>query len=354
MFDALIVGQGIAGSCLAYQLMSRGLKICIIDEDFKWAACRVAAGVLNPITGKRLVKSWRSDVALPFAKDFYTKVQKEFGETFFFDRQILQMCKSQEEIELWHKRTEDELYSPFLSAWQAPETQQNLNDNFGSFIINFAAWVEAPHAMDCFRKYFLERGVLRLEYFDYSKMQIEKDFVKYGEISAKKVVFCEGWRAVDNPYFNWLPYRPARGEILTIKSEVDFGDHIIHREKWLMKRSGNLYRCGSTWDRENFRLDSTTTDGSAELAKALPSIIKNAPFEIIDHENGVRPCTATTRPHLGKHPTFENLYSFNGFGSKGYVLSPYFASHFADYLQGKCELDKEADLARHIRKFFNK
>ena len=90
----------------------------------------------------------------------------------------------------------------------------------------------------------------------------------------------------------------------------------------------------------------------AELSKMLAQLLPNSKFEIVRQEAGVRPCTATTRPHLGVHPKFKNLYSFNGFGSKGYALSPYFASHFAEYLLEGGELDKEADLSRHVRKFF--
>ncbi|MBP3525078.1 MAG: FAD-binding oxidoreductase, partial [Opitutales bacterium] len=62
--------------------------------------------------------------------------------------------------------------------------------------------------------------------------------------------------------------------------------------------------------------------------------------------------TATTRPHLGAHPACGALMSFNGFGSKGFALSPYFARHFADWIFGKTALDPEADLSRHIRKFW--
>lgn len=350
--DYIIVGQGIAGSNLAMHLLERGKKIAVIDDDWSGAACKVAAGVLNPITGKRLAKSWRSETAMPYAKKYYATLQEKFGEKFFFDRQILQLCKSTEEAELWHKRKGDAEYSSFLSEYNPPRAFPKLNDNFGSFFINFAAWVEAPHAMNLLRKHLASCGVLSLEKFDYSRLEIGADFVKYKNFKAGNIVFCEGWRAVENPYFNWLPYRPARGEILTVKIEENVSEHIIHREKWLMKYKGNLYRNGSTWDRVNFRNNIATPEARAELEKVLPSIIGKIPFEIAEQESGVRPCTATTRPHLGRHPKFQNLYSFNGFGSKGYALSPYFAKHFAEFLEGETSLDKEADLARHVRKFY--
>jgi glycine/D-amino acid oxidase-like deaminating enzyme len=355
MLDAIIVGQGIAGSCLALSLIKRGKKILIIDDDWKGAACKVAAGVLNPITGKRLAKSWRSDTALPFAKQFYKELQEELGEEFYQERKILQLCKSQEEAELWAERKNDPEYSDFLSNKSEPNSYDPLNDNFGSFLINFAAWVEAPAAMKALRKYFLEQGILNLEPFDYSQIKPKGcDGFSYKILNTKRIIFCEGWRAIDNPYFNWLPYRPAKGEILNIVTPVDLGEHIIHREKWIMKFKNQVYRCGSTWDRINFRNPKPTATAKEELFNALPKIIgKNTPFHTFTHEAGVRPCTATTRPHLGEHPTAKGLYSFNGFGSKGYALSPYFANHFARYLDGEIELDSEANLSRHVKKFFN-
>ena len=356
MLDALIIGQGIAGSCLALEFLKRGKKIMLIDDDWNGAACLVAAGVLNPITGKRLVKSWRSETALPFAKKFYENLQHELGEIFYQERKILQLCKSEEEAELWSKRKSESAYADFLSEKSDPKTYAPINDNFGSFLINFAAWVEAPSAMKTLRKYFLERGILNLECFDYSKITRESGgSFSYKILKTKRIIFCEGWRAIDNPYFNWLPYRPAKGEILSIVTPADLGEHIIHREKWIMKFKNQVYRCGSTWDRVNFRNSQPTTEAKEELAKALPNIVgKDTPFRIFEHEAGVRPCTATTRPHIGEHPSERGLFSFNGLGSKGWALSPYFAEHFVKYIYGETELDAEANLARHTRAFFGK
>lgn len=354
MLEAIIVGQGIAGSCLALEFLRRGKKIIIIDDDWKSAACLVAAGVLNPITGKRLAKSWRAETALPFAKEFYGNLQEELGETFYRERNILQLCKSEEEAGLWEKRKSEAEYCGFLGEKSAPGTYAPLNDSFGSFLINFAAWVETQTAMKALRKHFLERNVLNLEPFDFSQIGREAcGALSYKILKAKRIIFCDGWRAVDNPYFRWLPYRPAKGEILNIVCPDDLGEHIIHREKWIMKFKSQVYRCGSTWDRENFRDAKPTPAAKEELFRAIPNIIgKDTPFRTFTHEAGVRPCTATTRPHIGEHPSEKGIYSFNGFGSKGWALSPYFARHFVGWLYNETELDPEANLARHVKKFF--
>ena len=109
---------------------------------------------------------------------------------------------------------------------------------------------------------------------------------------------------------------------------------------------------GSTWDRENLNCIPTPS-ARAELLSAAENILPKAgEFAVIEHSCGIRPCTATTRPHIGVHPKDNRLLSFNGFGSKGFALCPYFAGHFADFLECGTPLDSEGNLARHVKKFF--
>jgi glycine/D-amino acid oxidase-like deaminating enzyme len=72
----------------------------------------------------------------------------------------------------------------------------------------------------------------------------------------------------------------------------------------------------------------------------------NMPFELIDHLAAIRPTVRDRKPYLGVHPLFNNVYIFNGLGAKGSSLGPYFASHFADWLNGEIELDTEVDIKR--------
>lgn len=61
----LIVGQGIAGSVLAWTLLQRGAKVQLADPKLRSSSSRVAAGIINPVTGKRFVKSWNFDLFYP-------------------------------------------------------------------------------------------------------------------------------------------------------------------------------------------------------------------------------------------------------------------------------------------------
>ncbi|HRE82554.1 MAG TPA: hypothetical protein PLN52_16030, partial [Opitutaceae bacterium] len=75
----LIVGQGIAGTLLAWAFEHAGIDFEIADAGHAEAASRVAAGIVNPITGQRFVKSWRVDELLPLARAVYRELEAELG-----------------------------------------------------------------------------------------------------------------------------------------------------------------------------------------------------------------------------------------------------------------------------------
>jgi glycine/D-amino acid oxidase-like deaminating enzyme len=70
------------------------------------------------------------------------------------------------------------------------------------------------------------------------------------------------------------------------------------------------------------------------------------PFEIVDHLAAIRPTVRDRKPYLGRHNLHSNLYIFNGLGAKGSSLGPFFAAHFADWLNEEIELDTEVDIKR--------
>ncbi|HEX6222999.1 MAG TPA: FAD-dependent oxidoreductase, partial [Chryseolinea sp.] len=69
--DFIIVGQGLAGSALALQLLKRGKKILVIDRVVPNTASRVAVGLFNPITGRHMIKTWMADKIFPYLHHFY-------------------------------------------------------------------------------------------------------------------------------------------------------------------------------------------------------------------------------------------------------------------------------------------
>ncbi len=108
MINYLLVGQGLAGSVLAYKLRKKGYSVHIIDKFNPNSSSQVAAGLVNPVTGRRIVKSWMADLALPFAFSFYKEVEVEFGQQFFFPVDALEVVGSVHELNEWTRRAEEQ------------------------------------------------------------------------------------------------------------------------------------------------------------------------------------------------------------------------------------------------------
>ena len=97
--DYIIVGQGIAGSILAYLLQGNGQKVVVIDQNTEGSlsASKIAAGVINPITGRRFVKSWHVDALLPSAKQTYQALEKVLNIPIWHERRLLRTLTNAEE-----------------------------------------------------------------------------------------------------------------------------------------------------------------------------------------------------------------------------------------------------------------
>ena len=66
--DYIIVGQGICGTFLSWNLLKKGKSVLVIDEANPYSSSKVANGVINPVTGRRIVTVWMADELFPFCK----------------------------------------------------------------------------------------------------------------------------------------------------------------------------------------------------------------------------------------------------------------------------------------------
>ncbi|HLG40667.1 MAG TPA: hypothetical protein VI461_13405, partial [Chitinophagaceae bacterium] len=77
--DYLIVGQGISGTFLSYYLYKEKSTFIVIDNNDSNSPSRVAAGIINPVTGRRMVTVWMADEVLPFAWNAYHEIGNELS-----------------------------------------------------------------------------------------------------------------------------------------------------------------------------------------------------------------------------------------------------------------------------------
>jgi glycine oxidase len=208
--------------------------------------------------------------------------------------------------------------------------------------------VRVPQLIAAYRHFLLQKGQLQTLSFDYSALKIETERVVYDTWTANKLVFCEGSKAMTNPFFDYLPFRGSKGELLIIEIPDFEPQRILKHQVFFVPLGNHRFWIGAT-AQDSFSDDAPSDYGRAYLTEKLDKIL-TVPYRIISHEAGVRPTVKDRRPFLGVHPKFPNLFIFNGLGGKGSSLAPFFAQQLTDFLLKGSPLDAEVDIRRFEKK----
>ena len=343
--DYLIIGQGLAGSLLAWELMQRGCSVVIVDNGSE-SASQVAAGLINPITGMRLVKSADVDRLLPVAKQCYAQLAAFFQQSFYIEKPMLRLFRSDKELTHGLKRLADPAYNDYLGAITPPGSSASL---YGFLQQKQTGYLLTRPLLSCLKAFFIESGCYRLAAVDYQDIQLQPTLC-WQDITAKQIIFCEGYLATKNPWFYWLPFQPVKGEILTLQHQSSLADNILNFGDWLIPLDDRHIRVGATFDRDNLNTEPTER-GKNELLNALKTLpFALAQTTLLNHQAHIRPCTLDKQPFIGHHPQHRQLAIFNGFGAKGSLQIPWFSRHFADALMNNTLLTAAID--RHYATHF--
>lgn len=352
--DFLIVGQGLAGSLLSHHLLEQGCSVRVINtQHHRPSASRAAAGLYNPITGRKLVKTWRADGLFPYLESCYAELERQLGATFFHPTPIYRPLASAEDQNEWAVQSGDGAFADFVQEVHLKSQYGDLvHDERGGLLLRHCGYVDVPELLRAYQRYLIDRSGYEESVFDHAQLKIEVERVCYRDWVARRIIFCEGATARDNPYFSWLPFRPVKGEMLSIRTEAVL-PVIMNRSVFVIPQGhlcqGHLCRVGSTYDHHDLS-DAPTERARTTLRQKLDQLLVT-PYEIIDQWAGVRPATRDRLPFIGIHPEYEPLGIFGGFGSKGVSLAPYFARHFVHCLLKNEPVDEEVTILRYYPKY---
>ncbi len=397
MSDFLIVGQGIAGSLLAWRLVQRGASVSLIDSGDAHAGSRVAPGVINPLAGRKLKPTWRVAEQLPVALAFYRELEQATGETFFHPTQIIRLIKDAKQRKELDQRLGEADAQAFIGEYHAPHTLgPAFRDEHGSIVTDRSGWVELDVLCRLLTEPVRAAGQLRAGVFDCAQLEVSESGVHYAGEAHGAVVFCEGWRGMHNSFLQHLPWNPARGEMLELrlKGEAFLPKHlqgaILNCGKWLLPLGGDRYRAGASYAWSEFDAPPTA-EKREEILRVLGRFLDRE-FEVLGQVTGVRPVVEDYRPILGRVAPAGNeglrpygalrlpreevegwddrvagqnatesvghegtdsvpgkslpLYVFNGLGSKGVLMGPWCSELMAAHLIDGQPLPEEVDVAR--------
>ncbi len=341
--DLIIVGQGAAGTFLSWYLLQQGLDILVIDKIDPRSASYSAAGMINPVTGRRIVKSWMIDEIMPFAFEAYTNIGNELGITAIRQKNIINFFPNQQMHDVFAERVEE--HADYLvSISNDDQYKEYFNYDFGygetapGFLVSthplFASW----------RQQLNHKGLLLDEHFEMDALNANDAGVSYKDFTAPKIVFCDGVHGARNPWFLNLPFASNKGQALLVEIPGLPTEKVYKRSMKLVPLGNDLFWAGASYEWDHTHEQPTEEYRKATL-QSLEQWLK-LPVKLKDHVASMRPATLERRPFAGFHPAMKSIGILNGLGTKGFSLAPYFAHQLAENIVQRKPIHPLADVAR--------
>lgn len=312
------------------------------------AAFDVAAGIINPVTGRWMTKSWRFDNFAAEAERFYREIEKELSIEIYHPIPEARFCLNAEDAKRAQRRIRNPRYANVLGGFTPKgEAHPAIQDEYGSFHIVGAAYVDLPKLVNALRAAFNSHGHLQDELFEHSKLSKQTNGWLYQDVVYRRVIFCEGAALTKNPWFGQLPLAPAKGETLLCRCKnLELPMQLIHHRKWILPYANGRFRIGATYDESDLSEDPTDTAAGELLSGFDAATTEPHQPEVVKHLAGIRPGTQDAHPFLGQHPQQLGLFIMNGLGSKGTSLAPTLSRELLEHIFEGIPLHKEADIAR--------
>lgn len=268
----------------------------------------MAAGLVNPVTGKNFSVSWRLAEFLPEAEAFYGRVGGLLGKTLWFPLPVWRLVGEAEWAKVEGKLEEAR---PWIVA-----VEEDVPGWRAAVVLKGGGRVATREFCEGTRAFF--EG-------------------KRGPATAT-AVWCEGATGLVAGRLG--RHRCAKGEILTLKAGWREDRILIGGGGWLVPLGDGMFKAGSTyvWD----RLDGEPTPEGRARVEEIARRLGGADFEVVGHEAGVRPIVRKSQPVIG--PLEDGRIVFNGLGSKGSLYAPGVAGRLAAWLAKETDIEPGLDV----------
>ncbi|MEM8508015.1 MAG: FAD-dependent oxidoreductase [Bacteroidota bacterium] len=349
MLDYLIVGLGLAGISYCEQLAQNGRSFLVVDDASQQASL-VAGGLYNPVILKRFTLAWKAREQMELALPFYARLEEKLGIPLDYKVPVYRRFASLEEQNLWFEAADKPGLEYFLSTALVQNTNQAIKAPYGFGEVKYTGRVDTKRLLTTYAHYLKQEKAIANNHFSFKDLQIHDNFIKYKSITAKRIVFAEGFGLRQNPFFDYLPLNGTKGELLTIKAPGLKEKKVIKSGVFIIPLGNDLYRIGATYKWKD-KTNIPTAEAKIELLTKLGTFL-DCPFEVVGHVAGIRPTVGDRRPLVGQHPQYNNMYILNGFGSRGVLIAPYAARQLYNLSEYEETIDAEMNILRFEKKHF--
>ena len=325
--NTIIVGQGIAGSLVAFMLHRKNIPFVVIDPAHENTASLIAAGMFTPISGKRKTVHPLVLQQIPFAINIYQSLEKLLGLHLLHLNNIHQAFATVDERTELITRAANKDFAKLIVSNVAP--LHGIKEENGAVEINNSGWVNCLLFIKSFRKWLQDQELFIEEAFDHKSLVPGNVSMQYNNWEFEKIIFCEGFSGKNNPFFSVEQLVPCKGEVLTIFCSQLVTDKIVKRNKCYLIPSGeHLFKAGATYGWHDASV-TPTVEGKKQIEDQLNELIENE-FSIIDHKTAIRPTTANREVIAKQHPQYKNIFMLNGLGTKGILQGPWWADYLVE------------------------
>lgn len=333
--DILIIGQGLAGTHLAHRCIKEGLSVLVIDQNHHQAASKVAAGMINPIKGKRLALLWEDETDYHTSMAVYHDLEQTLKTPLIRNLEMIRLIDSHETIEHYERKRLDPLRAKYLQNKVDPKEVPECHATPLMLKIPGVKQVDTQSLLDKSRAYFDSQNALINELFDHSQLTLTESGVTYKNIHASTIIFCEGHKSTQNPFWKQLPFENAMGTVLTLNCNSLPANTIYNNGKWLCPLPNGHYKLGTTshWDIDTLSHDLLESD-SSHLQTQVQKML-HAPYTILEKNAGIRPVLKDRTPIATFHPNHPQVGIINGLGGHGCFQAPLMAQKMLDQIQDK-------------------
>ncbi|MDD7885501.1 FAD-binding oxidoreductase [Flavivirga sp. 57AJ16] len=341
--DYIIIGIGLAGISFCEQLKAHN-KTFVVFDNASQQSSTVAGGLYNPVVLKRFTSVWKSKEQLEIALPLYAHLEKKLQAKLDYKIPVYRKFASLEEQNDWFAASDKPILSEYLSETIIKNKNRAIEANFGFGKVLGTGRIDVKTMIEAYKADLLKHNLLFEEAFSYDALKIESKTVQYQNITASHTVFSEGYGLVKNPYFNYLPLVPAKGELVTIYAPDLKINYVLKAGVFLIPLDNDLYIVGATYEWKDLSND-ITKKAKEDLLNKLKKLI-SCSFKVEDQVAGIRPTVKDRRPLVGSHQKYKNLFVLNGLGTRGVMIGPYVAKQLYNFIENNTPLEKEIDINR--------
>lgn len=342
--NVIVIGAGVIGHCVAYELASRGAKVRIVDpRGTGQGATRASAGVLAPYIEGHTGDLLRLAVsALDHYDTFMTRLRADSGEAVEFGRfgtlQVALGDADARELEtVAHRLAGLQIPHTMLNAAGTRHQEPALGGRVtAGLLVPTHGHVGVASLMTALTAAAARYGVTVI-CARVQNVGVHRDGVRVmtseGMLSAEAAVIAAGsWSGqIFTPPAPPSPVRPIRGQLLHLR----FPQQPLSRVVWgtgcylVPWRDGSVL-VGATVEDVGFDEDATVEGVRFLLDRAseLMPDVSTARFDSV--RVGLRPATADELPVIGASSTMRGVFYATGHYRNGVLLAPLTAVMLAD------------------------